>query len=352
MGDVQAIPDNLFSYSDQTSGANSDIAQWVSSVLASAMRLYQETAIDLGSDIAELTHPGTSGIDVETLSALSAISVTDEQVRVIGQAFLDAGDQGQGSITHTVSPEMLRQLGHDPRQYAVITTTDSVLDQDVRLEDQRALQHAEADGKLLADYAANNGFDDYFWKQLQEHENDPLYCAVLLNELAADGMLATFMDSAYHKPGSDQEKWIIAALINGYASRQLSRSAGQEIVATLLGSNGQDSPQSSPSFVIGFLTENEFLRAEGLYAEFKVAQSLLSGGDLVIWENGREVPVTPAFTGCASEDQLVNWVCEHNGHEGSSPPMVVLAGTNGNTTLDSLMNAAGSEYFQYITNQS
>src|SRR5579875_3154584 len=118
MGDVQAIPDNLFSYSDQTSGANSDIAQWVSSVLAPAVRLYPETAIDLGSDIAELTHPGTSGIDVETLSALSAISVTDEQVRVIGQACRDGGAPGQGSVTHTAVPELPRQPGHRPRQYA------------------------------------------------------------------------------------------------------------------------------------------------------------------------------------------------------------------------------------------
>lgn len=224
MNDAQAIPDNLFSYSDQTTGASTDLQQWISSVLTPAVQLYQETALDLGNNIDDLTTPHTGTIDADTRNVLSSVSGTDKQVRAAGQAFLDAGDNGKGSVTFPAWFRNHPDPGGDPTQYAIVSTPDSVIGDD--------LSHQQ--GAQLAEYELKYGPDAYVFQQLAEHQNDPAFTAAFFNGLTpvrVNTLLITYGDWRGAAPpnGQDESGVLAQALASAYANGQLSPAIEKQI---------------------------------------------------------------------------------------------------------------------------
>lgn len=199
MADAQAIPQNLFSYSDQTTRANTDLQTWITSTLGPAVRLYQETAIDLGNNITDLTAPGTGSIDVDARNALSKIWDTDKQVRAVGQAFQDAGDTGAGTIAYVPDSVITTQLANEQQIQA---------------------------GKQLAQYVQKHGVDKYVWQQLKANENNPYYTAAFFNGLTPD-QLSLLYDST--SQGSSEMSVLATALANAYATGLLSTSVKDNV---------------------------------------------------------------------------------------------------------------------------
>ncbi len=226
MSDAQAIPDNLFSYSGQTTGASTDLAQWVSGILTPAVRLYQETAIDLGSNIDGLTAPGGS-IDASAKSLLGRIRDADKQVRAVGQAFLDAGDNGLGTVRY---PAWMHN--HDPggdlTRYAIVTTSDGTISGDL----------SSQQGARLAGYYRTHGPDAYVFQQLAQHQNDPAYTAAFFSGLTpvqVNDLISTYGDWRGASPpsGQDESGVLATALASAYASGELSSAVEKQIAQWL-----------------------------------------------------------------------------------------------------------------------
>lgn len=183
MGQAQAIPDNLFDYSDTTTQANSDLQTWVRTVLAPAVDLYIQTAIDLGNNIADLTLSGTGRIDSDTQTQLTATANTDAHVREVGQAFEDAGDSGQGSVQ---LPPWLNnyQPPGDPNRYGLITTDDGTVTAEIKyVEAQQEAQQSYNDGAALAAQFNQGPVTAAMLQQLAAHENDPNFTTGFFNNL-------------------------------------------------------------------------------------------------------------------------------------------------------------------------
>ena len=236
MNDAQAIPDNLFYYSDQTKNANADLRHWIARVLAPAVRGYQQTAIDFGGGIDGLT-AGT-GIDVEAQHALAQVSAVDEQVRPVGQAFLDAGNKGEGSVTLLACTGTPLDPGTgDPNRYAIITTSDNAV--------------AAEEGTQLAQYYFGHGLDKTVLQQLRAHEDDPSYLAAFYNGLPPDNLRALLgrADGTGGSELSGADRQLIATtLAHAYAASTLSADIKGTLMEWLL------SPFSHADFYREFMT--------------------------------------------------------------------------------------------------
>lgn len=80
-----------------------------------------------------------------------------------------------------------------------------------------------------------------------------------------------------------------------------------------------------------------FLGAEEYYAKLQLASTLFGDGQLAIWQNGQEIPISLESTGCSSDDQLLSWVLNYAGE------IVVLTDTGGQKLLSDLLNAVGNQ---------
>lgn len=214
MSDAQAIPDNLFYYSDQAKNANADLRNWIGLVLAPAVRGYQETAIDFGGNIDGLT-AGT-GIDVQTRNTLTDIAAMDEQVRSVGQAFLDAGDKGLGSVSLPPWAGTPLDAGDgNPSRYAVITTPDRAIADDLT-------QH----GSQLAQYANKHGVDSYVLQQLKANKDDPYYLGGFYNGLTREEVNLLLLNEDSSKAAdafsASDSQLIATTLASTYAGNTLS----------------------------------------------------------------------------------------------------------------------------------
>jgi hypothetical protein len=77
--------------------------------------------------------------------------------------------------------------------------------------------------------------------------------------------------------------------------------------------------------------------AQEAYMKLELALNLFNEGQLALeGTNGTEIPITLESTGCASDDQLLNWIL-------NNPDKVVLKGTGDQTRLTSLLNAVGNQ---------
>lgn len=236
MSNAQAIPDNLYYYSDQMTKANSALQTWIRITLTPAVNLYRETAIDLGDTIPDLTLPSTGSIDGDSLGALGTVSATDGQVHVVGQAFQQAGDSGLGSVQlpawerHHLPPDS------DPNQYGIVTAPDSTISTDLQQADKKQATQ-------LAQYVAVHGFDDSVWQQLAAHEHDPVFCAAFLNALAGQdpngpGGLSGLLYWGDPEHGGNHEQLVIATIVTAYSGGQLSKTAMQDLTSLLLSPYG------------------------------------------------------------------------------------------------------------------
>ncbi|MGD0240123.1 MAG: hypothetical protein ABSB59_07325 [Streptosporangiaceae bacterium] len=278
MDEAQAIPANLYFYADQTTQANEALQTWIRAKFAPAVELYRQTAIDFGDDIEDLTLASTVSIDVSTMSCLTQLAVTDRQVHVVGQAFQEAGDSGIGS---TQMPGYLRghpDPGGDPVQYDIVTASDATIGASVGQIDGAARRAAQQQGQQLARYIAQHGVDSYVLAQLKAHQDDPVYMAALLNSLTPAQLQDFLKHFADNGNGSDNST-LIAALIAGYESGSLGKSAANTIANWLLDTTDTDQMGMTLQFLAGIqadpaaarnfvdsLTDAQFTQfANGLY---------------------------------------------------------------------------------------
>src|SRR6266571_4167126 len=198
MGDSQAIPDNLYRYSSETTAADDDLKTWIISVLGPLIQRYRA--------------------DTDLYGPLVQIHDLDKWVHDVGAAFqkADANPIPGGSV-----PDV-----------NLVTTDESTLEEylaEVEGDEQKALQiqRAKAWGKGLADYTNGlyNGPDDYVWQQLKEHLNDPYYLAAFFNNLS-DDMLTTVLSSM-----SSFHPELIQTLIVAYENDLLNQSVTDNIVS-------------------------------------------------------------------------------------------------------------------------
>jgi hypothetical protein len=181
VSDAQAIPENLFSYSDKTTAANAELQQWISMHLTPAIRNYQETARDFGNNIDDLTAPNTGTINVDALRVLLPMDETDKLVRAVGQAFLDAGDKGMGSVQFPSDPHYDPNPTGDRIPYAIVTTSNSLINDNVAAQLNRQSQQA---GTELAAYVGSHGIDDHVLQEIQEHQGDPAFLLAFFSHIS------------------------------------------------------------------------------------------------------------------------------------------------------------------------
>jgi hypothetical protein len=263
--DAQAIPDNLFCYSDQTKNANADLRNWIASVLAPAVRGYQETAIDFGGSIDDLTRG--PGIDVQAQNILAQIAATDEQVRSVGQAFLDAGDRGLGSVSLPAWAGTPLDPGTgDHSRYAIITTSDSAVANDL----------SSQEGTQLAKYANEHHIDSNVLRQLTIHQDDQYYCAAFYNgltPLSLQGLLTMADETARPLLSGADSQLIATTLANAYAASTLSAGVKQTVAQWMLTQSRMrfypefmtqlaHNPQAALSFTRS-LTDTQFVQIVG-----------------------------------------------------------------------------------------
>jgi hypothetical protein len=278
MSDAQAIPDNLYYYSDQTTQANSALQTWIRTTLAPAVDLYRETAIDLGDSIPDLTLPASGSIDVDAQTCLGQTFNTDKHVHVVGQAFQEAGDTGTARVQMPGWMHNHPDPGGDPTQYGIITTPNSTVDGNVTQIDDAQRQKSERQGQQLAKYILANGVNDYVLQQLKIHQNDPYYMAALFNSMTP-AELQDFLSHFTHDSNTKDGDLLTASLIAAFDSGALSKSSENSIANWLLDTTDTDQmgltieflakiqadPMASRNFVES-LTDNQFTEfANGLY---------------------------------------------------------------------------------------
>ena len=198
MGDAQAIPADLYTYSDQATGLAQDVATWVATVFAPALALYQGTAIDFGAHIAYITASQDGYLDALVRGALAGTQSTDRRVRTVGEAFEAAASSGLSGTTYT-EPSWIERFAEpvdDPLQYATVTSTDG----DVEDEETDALSAQDGAAlaakmnKDLADPLPPAGVIQADLQQLKANKNDGSFAGAFLAGLDLRSMISLLSD--------------------------------------------------------------------------------------------------------------------------------------------------------------
>src|SRR4030081_969122 len=104
MGTESAVPNNLYSYSDQCTRAAVEFQRWVQTVLTPTIELYLRSSVPKQGlesvDLSAVTRwtgghkYAGGGIAAELAKRIADAYYTDRDVRNTGRLFQEAGDQG------------------------------------------------------------------------------------------------------------------------------------------------------------------------------------------------------------------------------------------------------------------
>jgi hypothetical protein len=183
-----AIPDDMYSYSDQVCSANDDLATWTRTVLAPAITRYRDTAIDYGGTIygitltvmAEGTPTGLLDGDVQTM--LGQLHSTDGDVRTVGEAFAFA-DGGRSTDQVTLDDPSLDAY------YASAVQVDSDSARAGKEAADRLVGYGSLGNDIIVDTpdGGSTHLDTVQWLMdvLSSERDNPAFLAAFFNELAA-----------------------------------------------------------------------------------------------------------------------------------------------------------------------
>ncbi|MFC0596863.1 hypothetical protein [Streptomyces palmae] len=205
MGTVSGVPENLFAYAAQCNSAAEGLRTWVQRALAPALVDYQSGG---GHQC--------SALDAITTSQITSIVAVDQQARLVGQAFQQAG-------AVTARPGAKQQF----------LAKELDLDSALRALKEAALRQPQVDaGAALAGTLPGHP-DNADWarisKELAKHADDPYYSAGFFNKLNSEQIA--------HLLGRDVT---IKALVNAYGSGSLSKTASDHVVEALRWLQGGD----------------------------------------------------------------------------------------------------------------
>lgn len=291
MGDAAAIPAHLYLYSDNATRAEEELQRWISAVLAPAIENYRAAAIDYGYDISGITvaapQPPGSTIDADLYSPLAQVHDLDKLVYDIGQAFQQADPN---PTPRPASGPTIPGDGPMPDEN-LVTTDDLTLDEDLAViqDDEKKLeqiQQSRAWGRQLADYANQNGIDDYVWQQLKEHLKDPYWLAAFFNgldEKTFDALIIAGFTKPIDGVGVDHGQELLDALVSAFHSGLLDPKLSTEVYHLLQPSPGdlrtrfrtmfiealQVDPAAARNFVDGLTNEQllTLMKGEGAMAD-------------------------------------------------------------------------------------
>ncbi|GAA5190132.1 hypothetical protein GCM10023322_44530 [Rugosimonospora acidiphila] len=210
MGTASAIPENLYTYSDQCTRGEKELGDWVRGVLTPAI-----TAYERGGGTCQLP------IDREVSAAVSTASSTDTEVRRVGRAFQEAGSASPLPTVGDNSPDNLPGRPAD----GLYRMSDGALSGAVAHQDSLA-----AGAALASKMTKKNNPDNVDWiiDQLDAHGGDGYFDAAFFNSLTT-GQIAKLMgrraDCAV--VGDDQ------ALANALATGLVSKATVHRVVTAL-----------------------------------------------------------------------------------------------------------------------
>jgi hypothetical protein len=206
---ASAIPENLYTYSDQCTRGARELQDWVRGVLTPAINAYENGG---GTCLVP--------IDGEVNAAAAAASGTDAEVRRIGRAFQEAGSQGPLPGVGR-SPDDLPYRPAD----GVYKMSDTALAGAVAHQDQLAAGAALAD-KMTTKYNPDNV--DWIIDQLDRHAGDGYFDAGFFNSLSANQIAKLMGRRAECVPQTDDQ-----ALANALATGAVSKQTVHNVVTAL-----------------------------------------------------------------------------------------------------------------------
>jgi hypothetical protein len=168
VANASAIPENLYSYSDQCTRGAQELQDWVRGALTPAIQAYEQGG-------------GTCLIPIngEVTAAASAAYRTDSDVRRVGHAFQVAGSTGNIAGPFAPTPDDLPGREAN-RMYRM---SDGALDIQIK-------HQAQIDAGVALASKMSTGGDpgnlEWITQQLSTHANDPFFCAGFLNGLSPD----------------------------------------------------------------------------------------------------------------------------------------------------------------------
>ncbi|HEX6500120.1 MAG TPA: hypothetical protein VF054_13970 [Micromonosporaceae bacterium] len=224
MGTASAIPEHLYSYSDQCTHSAQELQNWVRAVLRPALEAYlrgsaQSTTDGVNIDTSAVTARAGS-IETELPKRISEAYYTDREVRRVGLAFQVAG--GHGAL--------------DGPSATPITSTDDAVDKGLSSYDAGAAAAAQLKFYPIpgdVDAVNPDGWYKPIFSILDRNADNPEFCQGLLEAggpSAVQNLLRALASGQFHDN-----------LMNP-ASGPISEHTAQEILTKIF-RNGLANPQ-------------------------------------------------------------------------------------------------------------
>jgi hypothetical protein len=211
MANVSAVPENLFAYAGQCTHGATELQNWIRTVLAPAIDDFENG----GGLCLPLSASYASG-------QVAAIAAVDKEVRLVGQAFQQAG-------APTARPGMKQQyLAREQDMESALRALERAARQQGQLDAGAALAATLGDDPSPGDLARVS-------QALDAHSGDPYYTAGFFNHLGS-AQIAELLGRGR----------TVQALVSAYASGVLTRAASANVVRVLGWLQGEDASPQHP----------------------------------------------------------------------------------------------------------